>query len=78
MSVQYISDSQGKHTAVVISIEDWNALKAKYRDLEILEKPAGSSIKRKPSDFAGCLSRETATKMLLDIEQSRNQWERDI
>jgi hypothetical protein len=31
--------------------------------------------KRKPSDYAGCLSKELAEQMLSDIEKSRNEWE---
>ena len=71
MSLQYISDTQGRHTAVIIPIEDWNTLTAKHHDLKSLE-----SSKRKPSDFVGCISPETAQKMITDIERSRNEWER--
>lgn len=73
MSLQYISDVQGRHTAVIISIEDWNALTARHQDLKSLENP-----KRKPSDFLGCVSGETAQQMITDIERSRNEWERAI
>ena len=34
--------------------------------------------KRKPSDFAGCISKERATKLLKHIESGRDEWERDI
>ncbi len=34
--------------------------------------------KRKPSDFRGCISKETAKAMLNSIEESRKEWERDI
>ena len=30
----------------------------------------------KPSDFAGTLSKKDALKLLKDVEQSRNEWER--
>ena len=73
MSLHYISDAQGKHTAVLISIDDWNILTAKHQDLKSLEPQ-----KRKPSDFVGCISKEVADKMIADIELSRNQWERNI
>ena len=36
------------------------------------------SKKRKPSDYAGCISKETAEALLKHVEQSRNEWERDI
>ena len=34
MSVQYISDDQGKTTGVFIPIQDWNKLKNKFIGLE--------------------------------------------
>ena len=42
------------------------------------EKDTNKVIVRKPSDFAGSISQETARIMLADIEESRNEWERDI
>ena len=33
--------------------------------------------KQKPSDFAGTLSKEDALRLLNDVEQSRNEWERN-
>lgn len=32
--------------------------------------------KRKPSDFVGCISQDTAKQMLTNIEESRNEWNR--
>ncbi|MFN3489930.1 MAG: hypothetical protein ACK4YV_12395 [Emticicia sp.] len=77
MGLQYISDTQGRHTAVVIPIEEWNNITAKHEDLKLLEKPKPNQ-KRKPSDFVGCISKETAQRMIIEIEQSRNEWERTI
>ena len=37
MDLQYISDADGKHTAVVIPIEDWKDLTIKHEDLRNLE-----------------------------------------
>ena len=71
MDIQYISDTNGNHTAVVIPIEEWNSITDKHQDLKTLETP-----KKKPSDFVGCISKEIAQKMITDIEHSRNQWER--
>lgn len=34
MSLQFISDTMGKTTGVYIPIEEWNALKKKYKNLE--------------------------------------------
>ena len=73
MEVQYLSDAQGNHTSVLIPIADWNKIKDCYEELKKTEKP-----KKKPSDYVGCISKETAERMIADIEESRNQWERDI
>jgi len=34
MNLQYISDSKGKTTGVFIPIQEWEALKSKYKGLE--------------------------------------------
>jgi len=34
MNLQYISDSKGKTTGVFIPINEWNALRKKYKDIE--------------------------------------------
>ncbi|WP_262507383.1 hypothetical protein [Spirosoma radiotolerans] len=39
MNIQYISDAQGRHTAIVIPIEEWNNITAKHQDLKLLENP---------------------------------------
>jgi hypothetical protein len=77
MDLQYISDTQGKHTAVVIPIDEWNNLTAKHQDLKLLEKPE-QLTKKKPSDFFGTLIKEDAEKMQAYVTQSRNEWERNI
>lgn len=37
MKIQYISDSHGNTTAVVIPIDEWNQIKSKHKDLEEAE-----------------------------------------
>jgi hypothetical protein len=37
MSVQYISDNLGNHTAVIIPIEEWEKLTTKYSELSELD-----------------------------------------
>jgi len=34
MSIQYISDSEGKITGVFIPISEWNIIKKKYKDID--------------------------------------------
>ena len=50
---------------------------AKHEDLMELANDHNNVQKRKPSDFLGCNSEETALKMISDIEQSREGWERN-
>lgn len=37
MNLQFISDSKGQTTGVFIPINEWNALKRKYKDIELEE-----------------------------------------
>ena len=37
-----------------------------------------SSIDKKPSDFVGIISKEKAKELLINIENSRQEWERNI
>lgn len=41
-----------------------------------LEEERKHSIK--PSDFVGCISKETAAEMLISTQQSREEWVRNI
>ena len=73
MNIQYISDNLGNATAVIIPIEEWKLISRKLHD-SFPDKNA----KAKPSDFGGILSKETASKMILEIQKSRQEWERNI
>ena len=42
MDLQYLSDADGKHTAVVIPIEDWRDLTTKHEELKKLEQKSKS------------------------------------
>lgn len=73
MNVQYLSDAQGRHTAIVIPIEEWNNITEKHQDLKLLE-----NSKQKPSDFRGAISKETADQLLRYTEQARTEWGNNI
>ena len=47
MDLQYISDTQGNHTAVIIPIEKWNNLTAKHEDLKMMELPKNNASRFK-------------------------------
>jgi len=80
--LQYISDYTGKHTAVVISISEWENIVRKYADLKLLEQesPKEKALPGKYTmgDFAGILAPDRADALLKQIEQSRNEWDRDF
>ncbi|EHQ24729.1 hypothetical protein [Mucilaginibacter paludis] len=73
MSLQYISDNEGNHTAVLIPIDEWELLTSKYRDLKLMEKPKVVNHS-KLSDFAGTLPKDVAEQMQEYIKQSRDEW----
>ncbi len=54
MKLQYVIDTKGTVTHVIIPIEDWNnGIKDIYFEMKANEKP-----KQKPSDFSGSSSSE--------------------
>ena len=70
MELQYISDESGKHTAVVIPIEDWE-------NMLHMNKPLKTLIpkKNKLSDkFQGKLDEKVAEDINHYIYQSRKKW----
>ena len=73
MDLQYLSDTQGKHMAVVIPIDQWNNITAKHQDLKTLEMP-----KNNASRFKGLLTNEEANKYHAYLKKARSEWERDI
>ena len=75
MSLQYITDAKGVHTAVLIPIQEWELLKNKHSDLKELEKNENKQPV-KLSELAGKLSYETAEQMLILVAESRKGWER--
>ena len=73
MDLQYLLDSEGNRTAVIIDIVEWNSLTSKYQDLKKLEQP-----KKKPSDFRGSISNKTVELLHQHTEQARTEWDRNI
>ena len=49
-----------------------------YTEEEAEQRNSVVTGKKKPSDYAGSLSLQAANKFLKYIEQSRNEWEKDI
>jgi hypothetical protein len=66
MDIQYLSDEQGRYTAVQIPIDKWNKLTQENEAFRNFEKK-----KKKPSDFRGAISKSTAEQLSEYIEQTR-------
>jgi hypothetical protein len=76
MDIQYLSDEQGRHTAVQIPIDEWNKLTEENEVFRNFEKK--KSAQKKPSDFRGAISKNTAEQLLQYATQARTEWDRDI
>lgn len=79
MALQYLKDDHNNTTAVVVPISDWKKIIQAHQDITLMltsEKNADTKIK--PSDYRGCISKETADKLNAHVEQSRNEWRNDI
>ncbi len=74
MGLQLIKDGYGNNTGVFVPMTDWDKLAQKHQELNELVaiKPAP---KKKLSELAGTLSKETAEAMQQYVEQDRNEWE---
>lgn len=74
MPLQYVTDTDGTHTAVLIPINEWELITRKYEDLKSLETTVPKP-KLKLSELAGKLSYQTAENMLNYVAEGRNEWE---
>jgi hypothetical protein len=74
MRLQIIQDGQGQNTGVFVPINDWNSLVQKHEDLKSLVN-IEPTPKRKLSELAGKLSRETAEAMQKYVAESRSEWD---
>jgi hypothetical protein len=75
MPLQYISDSAGNHTAVLIPITEWELLTRKHEDLKQMELPKKETPIKKASDFAGTMPADIARAFNKDIEDARKNWD---
>ena len=71
MGILYLSDEQGKRTAVQIPIQDWNKLIEESKTFRNSEKDKSSQ--KKPSDFWGAISKNTTDQLLQYVEQARRK-----
>ena len=75
MPLQYLKDNYNNTTAVVIPIRDWEKITLLHKDINLMLEPKiDAANKLRPSDYRGCISKETADKLNAHIEQSRNEW----
>lgn len=78
MELQYVSDSEGKPTAVIIPIAEWNSITAKHEDLKELTPKVSGKKQGGASRFRGILTREEAELYSKYVKQARAEWDRDI
>ena len=79
MPLQYLKDDHNNITAVVVPISDWEKITKAHKDIQLMLLSKNNTDKNiKPSDFRGCISKETADKLNAHIEQSRNEWRNNI
>ncbi len=64
------------HTLNLILPDNFESGKFEIIVLPVDEQVNKSS--RKPSDFRGCISKERASELLMNIDEIRKEWERDI
>lgn len=74
MGLQVIKDGYGNNTGIFVPITDWDTITQKHQDLKKLVN-IEPIPKKKLSQLAGSLSKETGKAMLKDVEESRNEWE---
>jgi hypothetical protein len=74
MPLQYISDNEGNHTAVLIPINEWQLIVEKHEDLKKMELSNSQDKVVKPSDFAGKMPSDIADEFHKYIEKSRQDW----
>jgi hypothetical protein len=75
MPLQYISDSAGNHTAVLIPITEWELLTRKHEDLKLLETSSKKKTTKKPSDFAATMPPDVAMAFKKQVEDDRSNWD---
>ena len=77
MALQYVFDEEGKHTAVLVPINDWNTITARHQDVKEL---VGEKIQKtnNASRFKGLLTNEEAKMYDKYLKQARSEWDRDI
>ena len=63
MDLQYISDTDGRQTAVIIPIQDWHDLTAKHQDLRDLEKSINRGLENNAARFKGLLTNRGSCKI---------------
>ena len=76
MSLQFISDSKGQTTGVYIPINEWNALKRKFKDIELEEFDIPTwqmnEVRERIEDY------KSNPDQTLDFDQSIDEIEKEL
>ena len=81
MDTLLIEVTNDKALGLIKELEELHLIKVLKRGLrpkDEFEPVERANIKKKPSDYAGSISVEKAAEMLKQIEESRNEWEKDF
>lgn len=73
MALQYLHDEGGNTTAVLVPIEEWEALTQGEGIKTHLDKKSHQG--KKATDFKGLLSPEVAEALQKHVQQSREEWD---
>jgi hypothetical protein len=68
MSFKYVTDSSCNRLAIIIPIDIWNEIITKHEDVKQQFAPA-----KKPSDYAGTLSKEEGEKFKKHLKKGYNE-----
>mgnify|MGYP000247655352 CR=1 FL=1 len=74
MSLQYISDSEGKVTGVYIPIAEWEKIKNKYKEIEEIDIPEWqmNEVRDRISNY------EKDPSKAMDFDEAMNDIEKDL
>ena len=77
MSLQFISDNSGNTTAVIVPIQEWNAIVENQAGLKKADKPKQNG-KIKPSALKRIFSKGDAGEFHKYLTKVRKEWDRDF
>ncbi|HYG15314.1 MAG TPA: hypothetical protein VEC12_06125 [Bacteroidia bacterium] len=78
MDTLLIEVTNDKALGLIKELEELRLIKVLKRGLMPKDELERANVKKKPSDYAGSISVDKAAEMLKQIEESRNEWEKNF